>query len=876
MRTTLVVGILLIILLIAGLSYYRMVSISTNSRPVYDALPASTSIFFEFRDFNATQKALGAASFSQEIAKAGFLVKLKQETTVFDSIFGATSYTFSGNKSIASVYFTELNQFDYLYLIELKNVVPRDIKIAMRNVEDEKKLKVKERELLGEQLFDIAWPGYKKPLTVSFVKGVLIASFSSFLVEESIHQLKENRSIAKEKGFTDLQKVAGANADATIFIRFAKLDLLQSLLVNPENDSLFPFLKNFSGWMGADLTIKGNSFIINGYTASGDSNNTYLSQFKQGSNAPMTAAQILPSSTAVYVYRPLGDVSKAVGAGEPAEYTYLRSWSGNEAVFGIAEAFDKEFRQEYFLAVSTNSEENALSSLSELSKLAGDSSQIYDYGNYKIGRLRVGKTISNFYDPNLFTLVNPYFTVLKSHVIFANSENTIKNIISQYMNGQTLAKSSAYQNFTKNIADKGNIQVYVDPARSVEILNALLCSSLLDEISVGDRAFRKFSPMAIQFNRDGNAFFTTGFINYQQKADELTNQVWRTKLDTTALTAPQFVSDAQGEAQIMVQDAYYNVYLLNKAGRIIWKKNVGATVVGRFNSIDYFKNEQQEFIFNTTKEIYVLNQKGENVDRYPIKLPANATAGMVVIDPDGSRNYKYFVPCSNFAIYGYQATGKPLSGWSPQSKTGTVTSLQYVRYDSTDRIVAGNNSGTVMLFSLDGKKAMEPIRMEKVSFRSPFSLHQTDSTFVMVNADVNGKVHIVNQDGKQTEAVADTADFRSFVFVQNSAAGGYYIFSDTGGIAIYDKQFQKMNEFKPTGTIDKSVFAVNIPGSGKGFGLVSAASNKIFLFTPEMTLMDGFPLSGATAFDIAYLNKNEEKILVTVDNTGIVNAYRLK
>lgn len=876
MRTSLLIGILVIILLIGGLSYYRMVSVSTNSRPAYDALPESTALFFEFKDFAHTAQILDAAEYSHDLAKTGFLVKLRQEATVMDSIMAGTSYTFSGNKALASVYFTELHKFDYLYLIELKNAVNRDIKIALRALQDNKKIKVNEREFKGEPIYEVYWPGLGKPVAFAFMKGVMIYSFSPFLVEESIQHLKESPSIAKEKGFADLLKSAGSNADATVFVRFPKLDQLESLLFNPDTDSLLPMLHTFSGWMAVDLTVKGKPLILNGYTTNGEEEAPYLAQFKGAPNTEMAVAQALPSNTAVFVYKRLTDLPRPATPDDVTEYSYLRPWTGGEMAAGIIEPFDKEFRDQYFLAVACNNEEQANNSLTELARLAVDTAETTDFNGYKITRLHVGKTISNFYDNKLFALTDPYFVVLHNYVLFAANENTLKDVIGSTMNGQTLGKTQSYQSFMANLSGKSNMMLYVDPSKSAEILNALLSPDLLEAIAAGNQGYRKFSPMAIQFTKDGNAFFTSGYINFNGTTDELTNQVWRTQLDTVAIGKPCIIRDPKsGEIQIAVQDAAYNVYLLNKAGKIMWKKNVGNTVKGDFHAVDLYKDGQQQLLFNTTKELYVLDQRGENVGNFPIKLPATATNGLLVIDPDHTHDYKIVVACSNDNIYGYEASGKPLDGWNPQSKTGYITSpLLYVRYNGIDRVLAINTAGTAIYYGLNGKKVFDPIRLGK-SFRNPFSLYQTDTTFILVNADKNGLIHILDQNGHLTTQQPDSVGLQSFVYIQNSVAGGNYVLVDSGAIRVYDAQFQKLNEARIPHRIDMAAFAVPVPNDGLGVGLVAAHDNKIYLFGPNMALMEGFPLNGATPFSVE-LNSNNERILVVGEQTPYVTAYRLK
>ncbi|MDX2003064.1 MAG: DUF3352 domain-containing protein [Chitinophagales bacterium] len=874
MRGALLAGILAIILIIAGLSYYRMAVTKANSKPAYDALPASTALFFEFKDFGSTSTLLNSGAFKEELRQTGFVNRLQSQVQFIDSVFADTRFVMGSNTLLAALLFTEQGRYDYLYLAQVENTISRDVKIALRDISDEKKASVKERRFKGEIIYELSIPGKEIVLTCAFAKGVLMCSMTPFLVEAGIEQVKERPSIAKEAGFDDIQRVAGANASATLFVRYSRLGLLQSVLANQEIDTFFPFVEKFAAWTALDFTIKGNAFILNGYTATGGNTQTYLGQFNRVPDQPMTATQVLPNNTAIFFHKQL---TTKQAEDEPMEFSYLRNWASNDVVFGIAEPFDQDIAQQYFIVASSNNDEIALQSLTELSRLAGDSAELKEYSGYKIGRLRVGKTITHYFDDALLEINDPYFAVVKGCAIFTNNEQTLQTIINRYLNGQTLEKTQAFQQFRKNLSSKYNFLVYIDPSRATEIINSRMAGGILDMISLGDKSYKKFTPMAFQFVWEEGNYFSTGFINFQEESAEIANEIWKTGLDTTLLHQPfVFIDSINGEADILVQDVKYQLYLLNKAGRIIWKKALDAPLKSQIYKVDLYNDGGKQFIFNTVKELIAVNSKGDFVESYPIKLPSPATNGLLVTDFSGNKEYQIFIACSNFSIYGYDKLGKPLPGWSPQAKVGNVPyTLQHVHVDTTDYLIAQNNGGTLLYFDRNGKRQLDPIRFDK-PFKGPFYLNAMDTSFQLINSHSDGGTVTIDKYGNQSSLQIDSVSFRSYVFLAQGLAGGHHVFVDTFSAKSYDIQGQMTGELKIPSPIDRPAFLVPMPNGDKAIGLISGAHHKIYLILPDFTLAEGFPLEGSLHYTVAALPKSESKILLTSDGGKHLICYRIR
>ena len=62
----------------------------------------------------------------------------------------------------------------------------------------------------------------------------------------------------------------------------------------------------------------------------------------------------------------------------------------------------------------------------------------------------------------LSKLDKPYYTIIDGHVIFSNHPQTIKNVIDDYVEENTLGKSIEYYNFSKQFeknSSNGQLQL---------------------------------------------------------------------------------------------------------------------------------------------------------------------------------------------------------------------------------------------------------------------------------------------------------------------------------------------------------------------------------------------------------------------------------
>lgn len=123
---------------------------------------------------------------------------------------------------------------------------------------------------------------------------------------------------------------------------------------------------------------------------------------------------------------------------------------------------------------------------------------------------------------------------------------------------------------------------------------------------------------------------------------------------------------ATGERELFVQDDHNTVYLLNDAGRILWKMPLDGRINSEVYQVDLFKNGKLQYLFSTSAKMYLIDRNGNAAGRFPLSFRAECKQGISVYDYDNNKNYRIFAPCSDRKVYLYGLDGNMIKGWEPQ------------------------------------------------------------------------------------------------------------------------------------------------------------------------------------------------------------------
>jgi hypothetical protein len=292
--------------------------------------------------------------------------------------------------------------------------------------------------------------------------------------------------------------------------------------------------------------------------------------------------------------------------------------------------------------------------------------------------------------------------------------------------------------------------------------------------------------------------------------------------------------------------------------------------------IDYYKNNKLQYLFNTKDKIYILDRNGNAVEQFPVLLRAEATAGIAVFDYDGSRDYRFFIPCKDKKIYVYNIEGKILPGWIfEESEAYIKTPIQHFRIEDRDYILASDKNKIYIL----NRKGEEKIHLQKTiqkSINNPFFLVYKDKLPYFASTHPDGNLFMINEQGNVFEKQAIESSPNHYVLMTNLNDNPLFdiIYSDEGEIKIlYD--LKKEFTYDLDGNLSPAI-PFEFSAQNKKIGVTNYSNRDLYLFNGNGTIYKNFPLKGATQFSISLFGNGSPRFnLIVGSSDGFLYNYEV-
>ncbi|MBL4655935.1 MAG: DUF3352 domain-containing protein, partial [Bacteroidia bacterium] len=855
-----------------------------------NAVPSSAAIILECKNTQPSWRKLAATQLWKDLSEQKYLSRLNKNYHALDSLIIRNpdiSSIITEQTAVLSAHPIKIDDYDFLYILKLPRYKGESY---INNIiaDLNPKTKINKRRYEDANLYEIEIPFFeeKQTFTYSIIKGLYIGSFSSLLVEEAIRQLNKDSNFNEDKIFAKVRDVAGAKVDANIYINFKMLPSILTTYLSAQNYKAFKFMKYFAQWAEMDLKIKENALMFNGFTASNDSLPTYMNIFLKQEPQKINVTKFLPQNTAALMYFGLSDFPSFYKdySEYVKNYDYLDAfknaldklstdynisveqdilpWVGNEYAFALIEQANVARELTPAAFVHCKNVEQALKSFESIIKNVKKDlneedvemeirSYFDEYNGHTIKYLNMPNLLGLLFGDIFKTIETPYYVVVEDYLIFANDPKTIYQIIDRINAGRTLSKDPRYLKFTENISEEANFYLYINSPKVLRLVKQFASDEFQKKIEENLPYFKKFSHIGMQLSTSNDMFYSTIYLQYDKSLKENTRLVWQRKLDAPAMTPPQIVTNHYtNEKEIIIQDSTNRLYLISSSGAIIWKIQLKSAVKSKVRQIDFYNNNKIQYLFNTQKQIHLIDRKGRKVENYPINLKAPATNGLSLFDYNNKKEYRIFIACDN-QVYAYKANGKLITEWGPRNVKGTITKeIQHLRVENKDFIIALTNSGNIHIMDRRGKTRVKvKDKIPSVSNNPLIISHKgTIESVEILCTDTTGLIYKTYLSGKSsTKHIGEHTSKHLFQYYDiNSDDVNEYIFVDKGKLRVFENDSTELFTYWFNSNITTPIQNFNFGGTGK-ISISSYSTNEVFLFNEDGTIFNGFPLKGSTS-----------------------------
>ncbi len=863
-----------------------IVAIPTNSKlvlhipklkPVMENLESGGGIWAELQNFAFFSEVVGEIDHFRDIAEkteAKQLLKNAQ-LTIASRIVGKETV-------------------EHIYVFPLQQVANKEKVEELITIYTKDQYKQTKRKYSGETIFTLqkqedATQNYH----YSFVQGLFIISTSHLLLEDALLQMKSEVSMLDNPSFQRLKKIASTKDEANLFLNGKQFPKLLALSCNQQFASFVRNFTNFAEQGGFDINIDKDKILVNGFLYTNVNDFHYSNILLDQEGTGITMESVIPTQVVGWASLALSDKGKYLDqykryleqTGEIKNYRQFLTQVKEDTKTDVEKVAYEHLDQEVGVVILGNETVGEKDARYCVLKTKGKSAAEKDFvafiqkyadkkaihfskfhSVYRIDQ-EVQFDIYEFpyedfayelWGSLFFETKTKYATFIDNYLVFGESEKSLKSFIHANVLRKTLQHDNAYQKQKEFwIDDAASFYLYFKPGESQQLLQTFLSEDLAGSISKQTESLRKFSSLGMQIKPSDDMLYCNTYLSYEEEITEKPRTVWQSRLDATFRMKPALVQNhVTKEKEILVQDEAHTLYLIGNTGRILWKNKLEEPIIGAITQVDAYKNGKLQYVFNTPSKLYLLDRNGNNVERFPVKLKATATAEAAVFDYDQNHNYRILVPCDDKKSYMYDIKGNVVVGWKAEKTEKIVTQkAEHFRVGGKDYLVKVD-ANRMYILNRKGENRATPKETFLVSennhlWFAPATQKHKDR---LVGTDSSGKVYFTYFDGKvETKTLDSFSAQHHFLHVDLDANGEMdYVFVDQKQIVAYNDKGKKIFNYEFEEIASKP-FAYSFSAHNKKIGV--QAGKKIFLFDKNGKLYKGFPLEGYTPFSIGLVKE---------------------
>ena len=910
MRKLIYIAVLIGLVVALTYAFYESLEKSVDSRSnSLLAIPQSAALILESDEIGEIWRDVSQTNIIWEELKAtDFYFRLNEIGTQLDSLLisQAQLRQFLANKPAAiSVHISGARDYSYLMSIQLSdNATDKDVREGMNQIF--KVNSTDQRLYDGVTYYSFQPLLFEKKLHYYIHEGLLVISLSDILIEESIRAIEQDASVLTDRVFKDVRNTKGSSARGQLYINYKQFKAIVAQYAKPQFRDLGFFEQSYAEWSALDITIKSDAFNFSGFVACPDSSDVWLGAFKGLESPKLYALDYMPSNTAYFTFLGFGNFNKfrkqqrELIEATKRKYSFDKklsqyesscdcdieenalNWIGSQAAFFISEPSSENYNQNaYAVFEALNPDESVERLISLQNAIAAKQDKVPEveqFKDYEIRKLPIGNFYGDMLSEAFSMLHDPYFTLVNDMVLMANSENALRTLINTVLTGKTLSRDEQFLEVSNYISDEAQFLLYNSLARSPFIFSNILDEPYQKEIETQTEILRKFKAFVYQVGHyKDDLFYNNIYFEHSPEYQKETNSLWELELKANIEFKPQLIRNHYTDAlEIFIQDEENRIYLISNTGKIIWEKKLEEPIHSPVTQVDLYKNRKLQMAFSTESYLYVLDRNGNEVENFPVKLPAKATAPMSIADYDNSRDYRFFIPVQGGKVLLYDGNGKPVEGWSfKNTRADIVYPLKHIRIRTKDYLFTYDKNGETYLLNRRGDTRQETSApLKDVAHGAP-SLIVGNSIETSAFQYVDSTGHLVIQ------RFSDRFD--KYLLTDESILD--YLFTDLDGDENADCVVLTPSNIHAFTQKGEKIFSVAISGhpaflqaytfsqNSERIGYTDLKDNQIYLYTSKGVKVDGFPLYGSTAFSIGDLNRDGFFNLVVGGEEGFVLTY---
>ena len=360
-----------------------------------------------------------------------------------------------------------------------------------------------------------------------------------------------------------------------------------------------------------------------------------------------------------------------------------------------------------------------------------------------------------------------------------------------------------------------------------------------------------------QFKNGDNILNINGIISEfkTESNNDKDNLKFEINLANDIILGPIIVKNhINNKNEIIVQDSENKIHLINSDGQVEWTKKINGKILKEIHQIDTYKNGKLQYVFNTENNLFVIDRKGRNVGRFPLKFDDKITKPISIFDYDKNKNYRLLIT-QNRELFMFDSKGKRVKGFEYKKKSEIITKPKHFRISGKD-IIVFKTIDELLILDRRGKIRIKP----KGNYNySNNEIYQHENNLV----STSNKNEIVKINMKGDVKIGESMSFNSKLI----SSKNLLITLQKNIIANLGKEteieFGKYDGFKIY-NLNKNEFVT----------VYDSQNKNLYFLDKNLNIQDGFPIYSKSEANFSTYKDEIEFSLKSDDRT--VKFYTIK
>jgi hypothetical protein len=455
------------------------------------------------------------------------LAELNSDIREIDSVLRDKIFllkAFANKKAMISIHEYSPGKFDYLYILNLGKITllqnPEKIISSFLGSE----YPITKRLYSGQTIYEMLDKESGEMYTFSFIFEKIIFSTNYKLIEASIDEMSKMR-LGRNLDFIDVSKRVSGKGLFDLYINYSYFPGYMRWMLGKSTDKIDRLRKEL-GFSAFSFDISTDGMItLDGYTTVYDSVPSYYSTVLKTENGGFTSTAIIPARVASLVKISFDNASSfykqsLVNLTQQDYDSFIDtrqklekklkinideniiSWIDNEIVLLQTQPSNLGRLNEFAAIIKAKNSNDARIQLEFIGKQIRKNTPVkvkeVSYEGYTIHYISFPGLVKALFGKMLEKIEKPYFTQIDEYVIFSNHPQTLKNIIDDYRNGNTLDNSEGYTRFTRQFDRRNSSYSYLEIPVLFNNLQAFVSADTWQKMNKNKPYITRFHQAGIQ------------------------------------------------------------------------------------------------------------------------------------------------------------------------------------------------------------------------------------------------------------------------------------------------------------------------------------------------------------------------------------------